>query len=73
MPSPADDPLDRLAAVRAQLKSVTEADEDTGQFDVTKQGVSAKGMPKWAMGLFGVLLAVALVVAAAGWAISQLK
>jgi hypothetical protein len=29
-----DDPLDRLAAARAQLKSVTEDEEDTGRIEI---------------------------------------
>lgn len=62
--SGADDPLDTLAAARAQLKSVSDETEDTGQFDVSKAGAKASGIPKWAMGLFAVLIGVG--VAAAG-------
>lgn len=72
-PSPADDPLERLDRVRDQLRSVSEDEEDTGQFDVSRAGVSAKGLPRWSMGLFGVLLALALVVLAIGWAVSKTK
>lgn len=68
-----EDPLDRLESVRDRLRSVTEEDEETGRFEVSKAGVTASGLPKWAMGLFGVVLALALLVAAVGWAISKTK
>ena len=72
-PSPSEDPLERLARVRAELKSVTEDEEDTGRIDVSKTGVKASGLPRWAIGWFGVLLSLALLVAAIGWAIKQAK
>lgn len=72
-PSPYDDPLDRLARARAELKSVVETEEDTGHIHVTKTGITAGGLPKWAIGWFGIVLALALLVAAIGWAISQAK
>lgn len=72
-PSPSDDPLDGLARVRAELKSVTEDEEDTGQFDVSKAGASAKGIPRWAMGLFGAASALALLAVAVAWAVKMLK
>lgn len=73
MPSPGDDPLDRLARVRKELKSVTDEVEDTGQFEVSKAGVKAGGIPHWAMGLIAVGVALALVVVALGWAYSKSK
>ena len=33
-PSPADDPLDRLDRIRAELRSVTDEDEDTGNVHI---------------------------------------
>jgi hypothetical protein len=64
-----DDPLDRLDARRQQLHSITDEEEDTGQFDVSKEGLSAKGIPKWAMAA----LPIALVIAALAWAIAKLR
>jgi hypothetical protein len=62
-PSPADDPLDKLARAREELKSVTDDEPDTGQFDVSKEGVKAKGIPNWAMSVFplGLLLLLGFV------------
>lgn len=71
--SPTDDPLDGLARARSELKSVSDDEEDTGQFDVSKAGISGKGMPRWAMGLFGAAVALALLVVAIGWAIAYAK
>lgn len=62
-PSPADDPLDRLALARAELKSVSGDDEDTGVVNVSTSGFSAKGIPSWALGGAIVILALA----AAAW------
>lgn len=72
-PSPADDPLDRLARVRQQLKSVTDEEEDTGEFDVSKAGIRGKGVPRWAMGAVGVGVSLALVVVAIAYALKLLK
>mgnify|MGYP001018506913 CR=1 FL=1 len=68
-PSPADDPLDRLSRARDELKSVTDDVEDTGQFDVSKSGLQAKGIPKGAMGIIAVAVAIAIVLLAAAYAI----
>ncbi len=72
-PSPADDPLDRLARARAELRSVTEDDEDTGQFDVSRAGLKASGVPRWAMGVVGAAVALALLAVAIAWAIAYVK
>ncbi len=67
--SPSDDPLDRLAKARAELKSVSEEeDEDTGQFHISRSSVRAEGLPKWSIGLVGAAVAVALLVLAIAWA-----
>ncbi len=63
-PSPADDPLDRLDSYRNELKSVSDDPEDTGQFHVSKAGVTAQGIPRWAMGLFAGIVALAVLVIA---------
>ncbi len=64
-----DDPLDRLAAARAELRSVSDDDaEDTGQFHISRSSVRAEGLPKWSIGLVGAAVAVALLVLAIAWA-----
>lgn len=68
-PSPADDPLDRLHNARQKLKSFTDEPEDTGQFDVSKSGLQARGIPSWAMGLFAGAVALGLLVLAVAWAL----
>lgn len=68
-PSPADDPLDRLDSVRERLKSASDDTEDTGQFDVSKAGAKASGIPRWAMGLFAVLVGVGVAAAGTAWAL----
>jgi len=72
-PSPADDPLDRLARARGELQSVTDDPEDTGQFDVSKSGLQAKGIPKWAMGVIAGGIAAAIVLVALAYAAHLLK
>lgn len=72
MPSPGD-PLDRLANVRSKLKSVSDEVEDTGQFELSKAGVKTTGVPRWAMGIFGVVVALALLVLALAYALKALK
>lgn len=69
--SPASvDPLDTLEEAHHELKSIPdEEEEDTGQFDVSKEGLRAKGIPKWAMAA----LPLALVIAALAWAIAKLR
>lgn len=61
---PSSDPLDRIEAVRQQLKSVTDDEEDTGRIEVPHDApMRAKvfiavygGLPPWQRGL--VLLAI---------------
>ncbi len=67
-PSPTDDPLDALARVRDELKSVSDEEEDTGQFHVSRTSVRAQGLPKWSMGLFGGAIALGLLAVAIAWA-----
>lgn len=68
---PSNDPLDSLEEVVGGLASVpdTDEEEDTGQFDVSKEGLRAKGIPKWAMAA----LPLALVIAALAWAVAKLR
>ncbi len=67
--SPSDDPLDRLAKSRAELRSVSDdEDEDTGQFHISRTSVRAQGLPRWSIGLFGGAAALALLALAIAWA-----
>lgn len=73
-PSPADDPLDALDRAREELRSVTDTDdEDTGQFEISRSGLNSKGIPRWAMGVFGSAVALALLAVAIAWAIAYVK
>lgn len=68
-PSPSDDPLDKLARLRDQLSSVSDEEEDTGRFEVSRDGVKGHGVPKWAMGIVGAGVSIALVVVAIAYAV----
>lgn len=72
-PSPADDPLDTLDRAREELRSVSEDDEDTGEFQISRAGLNSKGIPRWAMGVFGSAVALALLAVAIAWAIAYVK
>lgn len=76
-PSPADDPLDVLArnnrALGRGLKEYTSEVEDTGNFDVSKAGLKVSGVPRWATGIFGVVVALALLAVAVAYAVKMLK
>lgn len=51
----------------------SDSPEDTGQFEVSKDGLKAKGIPVRAMGLFAIGFAVAAIIVAVVWAIAKLR
>ena len=73
VPSPSDSPLHRLARARQELKSVADEDEDTGRFEVSRDGVKGHGVPRWAMGIVGAGVSLALLALAIAYAIKMLK
>jgi hypothetical protein len=72
-PSPSDSPLHRLARARQELKSVSDEDEETGRFEVSREGLKGHGVPRWAMGIIGAGVSLALLAVAIAYAIKMLK
>lgn len=65
---PSDSPLEKAEATRRRLLSQPDSQppdaEDTGQFEVSREGLKVKGVPWWATGIavVGLVLLAALFV-----------